>query len=140
MKILRSALIALSLALLASAAQAQQTKMKVNVPFDFYAGDRSYPAGEYVFYSMSNNDSIIRIGGNPEASPAYLPSNPCATVLPSQQTKVVFHHVGANYFLYQVWIVGNSQGRQFPLGHTELLLAENGQKAETVMIAAALLR
>ena len=140
MKALRSSLIALALAAVASTAQAQQTKMKVDVPFDFSAGDRSYPAGEYTLSSMSNNNAIIRIGGNPETSDAYIPSNTCSVSRPSSQTKLVFHRVGPNYFLYQVWIAGNSEGRQFPLSRTETQLAENGQKMDTVIVAARLMR
>jgi hypothetical protein len=124
----------------ASTAQGQQTKMKVDVPFDFYAGDRSYPAGEYTLYSMSNNDAIIRIGGNPEAPAAFIPSNTCSITNPSQQTKLVFHRVGPNYFLYQVWVAGNLEGRQFPLSRTETQLAENGQKTDTVILAARLMK
>ena len=136
MKILRSFLITLTVLLMAAAAYGQQTKVKANVPFDFYAGDKVYPAGEYTLNSMSTNDAVVRIDGNPEVSSAYLASNACANATPSTQTTLVFRRMGANYFLPKVWVAGNSQGREFPLTRTERLLVKNGTKAETITVAA----
>ncbi len=57
MKNLRSALLALTVLLLATAAHAQQTNVKADVPFDFVVGDRAYSAGEYTVKSMSQSAS-----------------------------------------------------------------------------------
>ena len=135
MKIFRSFLIALTALVMASTAKAQQTNVKVDVPFDFYAGDRIYPAGEYRLSSMHSSDAIIRIDGSPEVQSANLPSNSCADTRPSTQTKLVFRRIGSNYFLYQVWAAGNSDGRQFPVSRAQMRLAENG-KSENVVVAA----
>ena len=139
MKVLRSLSIVLVILLLASAAGAQQTKMKVAIPFDFYAGDQFYPAGEYVLNSMSNNNAVIRIDGHPLTSAVYLSSNTCADTRPSHQTKLVFHRLGENYFLYQAWIAGNFDGRQFPLSRAETRMAQNGDKPENIAVAARLM-
>jgi len=140
MKILHTVLFSLSLLLAASATYAQQTKVKVDVPFSFYAGDRIYPAGEYLLSSTSINSSVLRIDGDPEVQSAFLPSIACAALEPSGQTKLVFHRVGSSYFLSQVWVEGNSRGREFPRTRTQTLLARNGEQPETTIIAARLVR
>jgi hypothetical protein len=140
MKNLRSVLFALTVLLLATAAQAQQTKVQANIPFDFVAGDRLYPAGEYTLKSMNDSGVPIRIDGIQEASSAIISSSSCAGRGPATSTKVVFHRMGDHYFLYQVWIEGNTSGRQFPKGTEEVQLAQNHEKPEVVMVAAILAR
>jgi hypothetical protein len=57
MKNLRSVIFVLAVLLMATAANAQQTNVKANVPFDFVVGDRAYPAGEYSLKSMQGPHS-----------------------------------------------------------------------------------
>src|SRR6516165_9168510 len=47
MKYLRSAVFALGLLLVVSATQAQQVRVKAEIPFDFVVGNQVLPAGEY---------------------------------------------------------------------------------------------
>jgi hypothetical protein len=140
MKNLRSVLFTLTVLLLATAAQAQQTKVQANIPFDFVAGDRLYPAGEYTLKSMNDSGVPIRIEGTPEATSAIVSTNPCAGRGPATSTKVVFHRMGDHYFLYQVWTEGNTLGRQFLKSREEMQLAQNHEKPETVMVAAIIAR
>ena len=137
MKILRTALLNLSVLFLATASRAQQTNVKVDVPFDFVAGDHVYPAGEYTLKSMLDSDAVIRIDGSPELPGRVVLSNACTLNTPSKQTKLVFRRVGESYFLYQVWIEGNLGGREFPRGHAETRLAQNRQDSDLVLVAAA---
>ena len=53
MKNLRSILLALTVLLLATAAQAQTTNVKASIPFNFVVGNHAYSAGEYTVKSMS---------------------------------------------------------------------------------------
>jgi len=139
MKVLRSFLFVLALALTASFTQAQQTKVKVHVPFDFSAADRTYPAGDYVFYSMPGNSAVIRLDGNPEVQAVYIPTNACAETRPSEQTKLIFYRSGPDYLLYQVWVAGNTHGREFTLHREQSRFAKNAGNAATVTIAASLI-
>lgn len=138
MKILRSTLLAAGIILLATATRAQETSLKVDVPFDFVAGDHAYPAGEYTLKSFANNDAIIHIDGYPELPSRILVSNGCTVNHPSKQTKLVFRRVGENYFLYQIWVAGNSDGREFPKGRAEVQLAQNRENQQMVMVAAVI--
>lgn len=140
MKNLRSVLFTLTVLLMATAAQAQQTAVKADVPFDFVVGDRAYPAGEYALKSMSNSNVPIRIENVEEAAAVVVNSNACSSVRPATATKLIFHRVGDHYFLYQIWTEGNTLGREFPLSRTEVQLAQNHEKTERVIVAANISR
>lgn len=140
MKNLRSVLFVLAVLLLATAARAQQNGVKADVPFDFVVGNRAYPAGEYTLRAAFNDAGIIRIENMNEVLAAFAPSNPCSKAAPSTETKLVFHRIGGHYFLYQVWTVGYSIGREFPKGRIEVELAQNHKKPEVVIVAAVIAR
>ena len=136
MKNLRSALLALTVLLLATAAQAQTTNVKANIPFDFVVGDHAYPAGEYTVKSLSQGSAAIRIDNADESENGITLSSACSKAQPAAATTLVFERLGDNYFLHQVWTEGNSAGRQFRVGKKEVQLAKNFSKPELVIVAA----
>ena len=136
MKNVRSILFALTVLLLATAAQAQTTNVKASIPFDFVAGDHAYSAGEYTVKSMSQGSAAIRIDNADESEKGVTLSNSCSKVQPAGGTTLVFQRLGDNYFLYQVWTAGNSLGREFPMSKAEVQLAKNNSKPELVIVAA----
>ena len=77
MKNLRSILAALAVLLMATAAHAQSTKVAATVPFNFVAGDRAYPAGEYTIGS----DGVILKITNAEKTEVML-SQACESTQP----------------------------------------------------------
>ena len=136
MKNLRSVLLALTVLLMATAAQAQQTHVKADIPFDFVVGDRAYPAGEYLLKSMTSNDVVIRIDNTQEILTGTSISNVCTSSTPPATTKLVFHRMGDHYFLYQIWTEGNQSGREFSKSREEIQLAQNREKPKLVIVAA----
>ena len=140
MKHLRSILFALTALLLATAANAHSTNVTASVPFDFVVADHAYPAGDYVVKSISDTGVPILIRNSDEAEKGIVLSGSCSSVKPSTTTKLVFHRMGGQYFLYQVWQEGQSTGREFPLSKTEIQLARNSSQPETVIVAANLTR
>jgi hypothetical protein len=135
MKNLRSILAVLAVLLMATSANAQQTKVTATVPFNFIAGDRVYPAGDY---SISSNGSLLKIT-NDETSELML-SHACESLSVPADTKLVFDSMGGNYFLRRIWVAGNSFGRELPRSHTEARLAQNHVKSESVIVAANIAR
>ena len=115
MKNLRSILLALTVLLLATAAQAQTTNVKASIPFNFVVGDHAYPAGEYTVKSLSQGSAAIRIDSADESEKGITLSNTCSKAQPAVGTTLVFQRLGDNYFLYQIWTEGNSAGRQLPV-------------------------
>jgi hypothetical protein len=136
MKNLRSILLALTVLLLATAAQAQTTNVKASIPFDFVVGDHAYTAGEYTVKSLSQSSSAIRIDNADESEKGITLANECQKGQPATQTTLVFQRLGNNYFLYQIWTEGNSLGRQFRVSKKETQLAMNYSKPELVVVAA----
>lgn len=140
MKHLRLILSSLAVLLLATAAHAQSINVKASVPFDFVVADHLYPAGDYVVKSLGESSAPIRIDGTEPAETRITLSIACDSTKPSPTTKLVFHRMGGQYFLYQVWQEGNTLGREFPTSKTEMQLARNSDKPEIVIVAANLTR
>jgi len=136
MKSLRSILFALTVLLMATAAQAQQTSVRANVPFDFVIGNQAYPAGDYALKSMQISGVLIRVENVQEAASRVTLSNACVSIDAATSTKLVFHRVGDSYFLYQIWEQGKTSGREFPVSRAERQLAQNHEKPELVVVAA----
>jgi hypothetical protein len=139
MKNLRPILFALTVLLMATAAQAQATHVRATVPFAFVVGDRAYAPGEYSLKSLENQNAAILIENTQRSGGSFVLSQTCSSAAPSTKTKLVFRVMGGNYFLYQVWIEGKDSGREFPKGHIETRLAQNHQKPEVVIVAANLI-
>jgi hypothetical protein len=136
MKNLRSFFLALTALFMATAAHAQQTNVKATVPFDFVVGNRAYPAGEYSVKTIGDGEKILRIDNAQSGKAEMVLSNTCAQLKPSDMTELVFHRVGGNYFLYQIWNAGNTQGREFPMSRTEIQISQNRENPELVIVAA----
>ncbi len=136
MKNLRSILLALTVLLLATAAQAQTSSVKASIPFDFVVGDHAYPAGEYTVKSLSQGSAAIRIDNADESEKGITLSNACSKAQPAVGTTLVFKRLGDNYFLYQVWTAGKSLGREFPMSKAEVKIAKNYSNPELVIVAA----
>lgn len=134
MKNLRSILAAFAVLLMATAAHAQQ-KITATVPFNFVAGDRAYPAGDYTIGA----DGVVLKIANGEKTEVML-SQACESLTPSADTKLVFDRMGGSYFLRQIWVAGNSRGRELPRSHSEMQLAQNHEKSESVIVAANITR
>ena len=132
----RSILLALTVLLLATVAQAQTTNVKASIPFNFVVGDHAYTAGEYTVTSLSQGSAAIRIDNAHEAEKGITLSIACQRAQAPTQTTLVFHRLGDNYFLYQIWTEGNSSGLQFRVSKKEVQLAENHSKPELVIVAA----
>lgn len=137
MKTLRYALSVLALFLVASAVNAQQTAVSATIPFNFVVGDRSYPAGDYV---LQSNGPVLRVTDGDKMLLDTIMSNSCEQVLPSKDTKLVFHSMGGYYFLEQIWVAGRTSGRELPKSHTETRLAKNHAESDAVIVAANVTR
>lgn len=135
MKTVKSILFALTVLLMATAAEAQEIKVRASVPFDFMVGDRAYPAGEYLFKA---DGIVLQIANTEQGSLSKVLSDACENTTPSDKTELVFRHMGDNYFLYQVWVAGRVSGREMPRSRTEVRLAQNHEETKSVIVAAVI--
>lgn len=139
MKNLKYFLSTLVVLAMATAAHAQ-TAVKATIPFDFVVGNQAYSAGEYTVKSIGTGTNLLRIDNVQDGSARMLLSNSCEHLVPREKTAMVFHRVGDHYFLTQIWIQGNSEGREFPMSRSELQISQNREKPELVIVAANISR
>jgi|APPan5920702752_1055751.scaffolds.fasta_scaffold36001_1 hypothetical protein len=140
MKVLRSVLIAFSFLFVVSSAHAQSA-VQATIPFNFVAGNRVLPAGQYVLGSKSlTSGNLISIRDLDEPITSLALSNPCSVSKAPKTSKLVFHRIGNEYFLYQIWVEGETTGRQFPMSKLEVQMAKNEPQTEEVIVAALLMR
>ena len=126
--------------------------IRAKIPFDFNVGEKKLPAGEYTFRRVSDFfDNRTMSVNNVDSSVHLFQSTFQAQVLtPRNQSVVVFHKYGDQYFLEQIWLSGDLEGTQLPESRTERTtkrqLAQTQQKdmtgkairTETVDIVASL--
>jgi hypothetical protein len=129
-------------AVVAVPASAQSSTLKANIPFEFSAGSRVMPAGDYTL-DGSLSSSVVLIRSVDSSSAGYLSARASLTApgASSEQDKLIFHRVGDQYFLRQIVDGSRSLVRDIPMSSTERELAGSVTSAkayETVVILARL--
>lgn len=137
---MRTVLLGLGFLLAVSAAQAQQNGVKANIPFNFVVGSQVLPAGEYLVTTQGASNHIILIRSSDSKAVALSLSMACSTGRPSDTSKLVFHTLGGQYFLSQIWAQGYDQGRQLPRSKAEVEMAKNHTPTGEFVLAAKLTR
>ena len=120
--------------------RSSQQLMKVNIPFAFGVEGHAMPAGEYFVLTVTPERSI-RIASADGKHSAIVNTLPNHAKEPSTNSRLVFHKYGDEYFLYEVWTVGQTVARN-PLSSKKAMeIAGSGGKPETrVVIALAAAR
>jgi hypothetical protein len=129
-------LVAASL-LLASGAQAQGVHVRADVPFDFAIGNAMYTSGTYDLETLANSSAMVV--KSDEKSGMTL-ARQCSSTGPAPKTVLIFHRIGDEYVLYQVWTAGSGLGREFPQTKRETILARNNGKSQEITVAALLVK
>jgi len=122
--------------------------IRVVVPFDFTAGRSMFPAGKYTLRSgWGNTNGVIRITSEDGETSGLLLTNSAESVQPKNESVLIFHRYGDQYFLFQVWEIGDTIGEEIPKSSMErqavrTIEANKGQSATvgeiaTVTIAAS---
>jgi hypothetical protein len=105
-----------------ASANAQLSKpIRAKIPFDFNVGNKELPAGEYTFSRLSGiSNSETMTVSNADASTYVFQTTFQARVLtPKNETTLVFHKYGDQYFLDQIWSGGEQEGTQMPESRRE---------------------
>ena len=111
MRIAALTLFVTTLAVASAHAQSPSSSQKVAIPFDFYAGAEKLPAGEYLV-STEASRTTMRIQRRDQSPGAYLSIRPIEGLRIQDQSKLVFHKYGEDYFLAQVWTAGRASGQE----------------------------
>lgn len=127
-------LLALFGALSCTGMHAQIAGMRAVIPFDFHAGDKLMPAGEYLVQHQGSWVTL-RVAGDGKKAIALL-TNGAVAVDSSRSARLDFSRYGSVYFLTAVWEPYSRNGRQVPAAAGEKELAKNGVAAQTVVLIA----
>jgi len=112
-----------------------QRLMKVNIPFAFSVEDHSLPAGEYLVLTVTPERSI-RIVSDDGKHSAIVNTLPNYAKSPSENSRMVFHRYGNEYFLAQVWTGGQNVVRDPLSSKRAMEIASSGGMPETRTIIA----
>lgn len=114
---------AILLATFVTSAQAQSpsNRMTARIPFDFTVGDKKLPSGTYSIGRLRQgaDDAVVAVDDSSGHSRVIRTSIPVRNLDISENAKLIFHRYGDQYFLYQVWPVGTTTGRQFVRSRSE---------------------
>lgn|SRR5215469_6495043 len=136
MKALRSVIPTLGMLLVVSGAHAQSDTVSVRVPFDFIVGKQVYSAGNYLFSSQARSIQAVFIRSTDDRKVGLVLTQNCQKFNPAAKTMLTFDRYGDQYFLKQIWMQGNTRGREFPKSPIEKkLLALNRQEHDEVIVA-----
>jgi len=117
--ILTSAALALSLgAALSGPAAAQAQSVTVNIPFDFSANDQKVPAGKYRI-SLQAPRYLSFVDIQSTKTQYLMLVQPTWEQNSKDWGRLIFRRYGDSNYLYQVWMPGQGEGRQFVRSRAE---------------------
>ncbi|MBV9957609.1 MAG: hypothetical protein JO360_04275 [Acidobacteria bacterium] len=129
-------------ALASASAQTPGHTLTVKVPFEFSVGSRTLPAGDYQVSRLNSDGSTLRITNQESDQNVARQARNIQASQAKEQSVLVFRRYGNQYFLAQVWLVGETTGRELAPSSKEKALenelAKNNEQVETVTVIAAL--
>ena len=115
--------LSLCILLAASVASAQDRPILVQIPFDFVAMHKLFPAGEYTVRS-NLSDSTVLIKSADQKQALFVLTYGVQASRIQEVPKLVFNRYGERYFLSEVWSDGTSLGRALPKPPAERSMAK----------------
>jgi hypothetical protein len=113
------AALALSLgAALSGPAAAQAQSVTVNIPFDFSANDQKVPAGTYRI-SLQAPRYLAFVHTQSTKKQYLMLVQPTWEQNSQDGGRLIFRRYGDSNYLYQVWMPGHGEGRQFVRSRAE---------------------
>ena len=124
-------LVLLSVAALAATAKAQSgSGLRANIPFGFTVAGKTFAAGHYAITraNQTSGDLVLEVNSLDEHSRAFPITTRLQTLTPRDQSVLIFHRYGDEYFLAQIWAAGSTTGRAFTKSRRERQLEQDQQR------------
>lgn len=93
-------------------------RVDVNLPYTVTIGDKTLQPGEYVIRELPSLDKsrvLLIYSDNGMKFQTSTMTIPTLDMNTPEDTKVVLHHFGSDYYFDKVWIQGKNYGYEFPL-------------------------
>lgn len=116
--------------MLGVAAAAQTTRaLTVTIPFNFYVGKTSLPAGTYTVYRTSSNsgDGFLLRDADRQAKVVFN-AQPVQSAGARTDSRLEFRRYDDKYFLARVWAAGNNFGCELQPSRLERELAQEATR------------
>lgn len=132
--------LSLLLLLAVASAHAQSAKsIVVTIPFDFNVAGKMLPAGEYIVRrATQNTNEGWQISRKDGRAGVFVLTMSIQTGAVNENSRLVFNRYDDQYFLSQVWMSGDSDGRGlFRSGKERSLdreMAKKGAERQTVAV------
>lgn len=111
--------------------------LKVSIPFDFTVDNQTLPAGDYTVSDWAIHPrTVIWLQSSDGKHVAAVATHSSYAPRPSAITKLIFQHVGSEYFLSQIWTLGETTGRELPHNERAKELARDGSSSAVATIVA----
>jgi hypothetical protein len=114
---------------------AQSADLRATIPFNFHAGERLMPAGEYLIHEQGPV-VIVRPEGAGPAS-ALLTFGIGQAINAPRSARLDFNCYRGEYFLAAIWDSYSRDGRQVPPTPRQTELAKLGDAPAKAMVALA---
>jgi hypothetical protein len=129
------ALIGLGLLLATASAYAQTGVVKANVPFNFIVEKTEVPAGQYLIQPIGTAGAAMAIESSDRKLVKVFLPNSCETLKTPENSKLVFHRYGDQYFLAQIWMEGDQRGSELAKSQREREVALDSTAQDVVVVA-----
>jgi len=113
-------------------------RVNVNLPYSVTIGDRTLQPGDYVIQQLRDTGGNSRVlliysdnGMKFETSAMTIPALDTNT---PENTKVILHHFGNDYYFDKIWIQGKDYGYEFPV--PDSMKSRMNERSEPVSVAA----
>jgi len=113
-------------------------RVNVNLPYSVTIGDRTLQPGDYVIQQLRDTGGNSRVlliysdnGMKFETSAMTIPALDQNT---PENTKVVLHHFGNDYYFDKIWIQGKDYGYEFPV--PDSVKSRMNERMQPVSVAA----
>lgn len=113
-------------------------RVHVNLPYSVTIGERTLQPGEYIIQQLRDMGGGSRVlliysdsGMKFETSAMTIPALENRT---QEDTRVILHHFGNDYYFDKVWIQGKDYGYEFPL--PDAVKSRERERAQQTTVAA----
>jgi hypothetical protein len=118
-------------------AQAREGSMKAQVPFSFYVGQKTMPAGEYIVQPNLLGHGIVTFRSRLGKTSANIATSPDSTMQPRFNGKLVFtRYNNGEYFLTEVWSPGSTAIAKLSKTKREREIAANAKDTDQATLVA----
>ena len=109
--------------------------VKATIPFNFVIGDKVLKAGEYLIKWVGSlgTQNLMQVGSVDGDVQQFVFALPIETNKTGNHERLLFHHDGDQYFLSQVWLSGDEDGRELIPGAQEKKAATHGSTGDQVV-------